>query len=341
MRGENQADKADILFEVVELSEVVQESFSFFSGIAPAYAVIVVNVYNALSHHIETYCELLSHSDFRVRREASRILRHFIEFADYSVPFVRDQIVQENDIYVLRELVRTYGDVAQYFLKISPDVDYEDNRKLLLRFLTNENDAIVQAEAALAYTKLTNYQRFNPPYDPENLPDNLLTILLEASHHSMQHKDDESLHDTYRYNLASGANRRQRYISEIIKYGVGQINKLLAMSDVSPFDTHMILRTLLDLHFRRLDRTGLHSKYELFKVTEQPSDLDGIHYGYPERIKYWRPIQPGDSLNPNQKSALRTVLDNDRFWEYPTNLFSFFYGLPDDREELRKLVERL
>lgn len=37
--------------------------------------------------------------------------------------------------------------------------------------------------------------------------------------------------------------------------------------------------------------------------------------------------------------ALKAIVAADRVWERPTNLFSYFYGLPDSRDELRKLVE--
>jgi hypothetical protein len=44
-------------------------------------------------------------------------------------------------------------------------------------------------------------------------------------------------------------------------------------------------------------------------------------------------------LIPRKIAAIRAIVENDKFWELPTNLFSFFYGLPDSREALRQLVE--
>jgi len=47
----------------------------------------------------------------------------------------------------------------------------------------------------------------------------------------------------------------------------------------------------------------------------------------------------GRKLNNEQRLALEAIVDCEPFWEIPTNLFSFFYGLPDEREALRKLLE--
>ncbi len=47
---------------------------------------------------------------------------------------------------------------------------------------------------------------------------------------------------------------------------------------------------------------------------------------------------PEKLISPEQKQILKSILDCQPFWELPTNLLSFFYGLPDSRDELRKLI---
>ena len=47
---------------------------------------------------------------------------------------------------------------------------------------------------------------------------------------------------------------------------------------------------------------------------------------------------PEKLIMPNQKQILKAILNCELFWELPTNLLSFFYGLPDDRQKLRKLI---
>lgn len=35
---------------------------------------------------------------------------------------------------------------------------------------------------------------------------------------------------------------------------------------------------------------------------------------------------------------LKAIVENQKFWEIPTNMFSFFAGLPDSPEELRAIL---
>jgi hypothetical protein len=43
--------------------------------------------------------------------------------------------------------------------------------------------------------------------------------------------------------------------------------------------------------------------------------------------------------NSGWRATLTILLESDAFWAVPSNLLSFCYGLPDDREELRALLE--
>ncbi len=41
----------------------------------------------------------------------------------------------------------------------------------------------------------------------------------------------------------------------------------------------------------------------------------------------------------SNKQVLQAIIDTETVWKIPTNLFSFFYGLPDSPKELRALLE--
>lgn len=53
-----------------------------------------------------------------------------------------------------------------------------------------------------------------------------------------------------------------------------------------------------------------------------------------------RKYRPGVPLKEEQRDILQAIVDCDPFWEISTNLFSFYYGLPDEREALRELVQQ-
>ncbi len=41
------------------------------------------------------------------------------------------------------------------------------------------------------------------------------------------------------------------------------------------------------------------------------------------------------------KQILQTVVENEKAWELPTNMFSFFFGLPNSREELQEVLSSI
>jgi hypothetical protein len=65
----------------------------------------------------------------------------------------------------------------------------------------------------------------------------------------------------------------------------------------------------------------------------------------PEATNTYRAYQVYDIVNKHlpwspHAPSLKRLLTVDKIWEIPTNLFSFFFGLPDSRDELRALIEK-
>jgi hypothetical protein len=54
-----------------------------------------------------------------------------------------------------------------------------------------------------------------------------------------------------------------------------------------------------------------------------------------------RTIQPWQLKTGKVAFILQSIIAQDRVWERPSNLFSYFYGLPDSREALRNLVDSI
>lgn len=63
-------------------------------------------------------------------------------------------------------------------------------------------------------------------------------------------------------------------------------------------------------------------------------------YSATEQGFFYRPQADRSLFLPNHvKPVLARLIGIDAFWAVPTNLLSFHYGLPDDREELRALLD--
>jgi hypothetical protein len=102
--------------------------------------------------------------------------------------------------------------------------------------------------------------------------------------------------------------------------------RLLNHPDISAEDAHLIARALLARAF--LSGTG-ESHWRHFPSYDKRAEgaIYIRHYAAARSIAYGR------------KSIVQAVVDADKVWERPTNLFSFFYGLPDSREALRALLD--
>ena len=56
---------------------------------------------------------------------------------------------------------------------------------------------------------------------------------------------------------------------------------------------------------------------------------------------YERIIPPWKLKTERVRSILQAIIAEGRIWERPSNLFSYFYGLPNSRDEPRRLVEEM
>jgi hypothetical protein len=130
-------------------------------------------------------------------------------------------------------------------------------------------------------------------------------------------------------------------LSYALQGGVYSQTWLLNHADLTEHEIHIVGREMIDSGFERLGSGKAEEwmayeidsidNYMLREISDQPG------YFYRDSLNdEW--IDQSDARE-KKSLILRAIIDCDRFWERPTNLFSFFYGLPDDREELRKLVE--
>jgi len=115
--------------------------------------------------------------------------------------------------------------------------------------------------------------------------------------------------------------------------------EIFKRSELTSVKAHRHYREILDKVFRKTNRNESEYYWETH-VRLDPSDSPNeLIYEYAERLKRGQ-YNPDKPLMDRQKQVLQAIVDCDPFWEIPTNLFSYFYGLPDDREELRRLANQ-
>lgn len=108
------------------------------------------------------------------------------------------------------------------------------------------------------------------------------------------------------------------------------IMNLLQKPDISGEQAHVLTRALLASTFLQAEEIESHWKrfpnFDRSTVgrfyTHHHSVLHSLGHPFQARTRY-----------------LQAIVDADRVWEIPTNLFSFFYDLPDTRDALQALLE--
>ena len=121
----------------------------------------------------------------------------------------------------------------------------------------------------------------------------------------------------------------EHLIQDLSRLGPEPLLGLLQEPGISAVQAHLIARGLLAQAFVHLNFNRLHWQ----QFPDHDRRKDGLFY-----IKHSGVRQ--DKWLPKNR-ALQAILNNDRVWEIPTNLLSFFYGLPDTRETLRALLAQL
>jgi hypothetical protein len=124
---------------------------------------------------------------------------------------------------------------------------------------------------------------------------------------------------------------RHQVIRDLARVGHAAFQGLLDDPASIPSDVHTIGRSLLASAF----------------LDPRDTDAHWVHYPEFEKRKLGQLYQRHPVLTMrgkllrDQAAALQALVDWEPFWQSPTNLLSFFYGLPDDREALRALLAHL
>src|SRR5262249_24442619 len=103
--------------------------------------------------------------------------------------------------------------------------------------------------------------------------------------------------------------------------------QVLHVPDLSREQAHLIVRCLLAQTFLSSKRNP--------RYWEQYFDFRGKDKGGLYSLEQVTALD-----TPQRKNIIQAIIDTDVFWELPTNIFSFFFGLPDSREALQALLDK-
>lgn len=125
-------------------------------------------------------------------------------------------------------------------------------------------------------------------------------------------------------------------VRDLAQLGYEPLLIMLKNSKIDSIQAHLIVRGLFASILAR-DEKLLYWDSKLSHTNE------GIYYLF----RYLRGEGDYRVLVRNKikaaffKQILQTIVENEKAWELPTNMFSFFFGLPNSREELEEVAKNL
>jgi len=118
----------------------------------------------------------------------------------------------------------------------------------------------------------------------------------------------------------------ERIIQDLARVDPEPLVNLLQNPAISTEQAHVIARGILASAFLSPGRAAAHWEHFPSRDMRDKGMFYVQDHAAVRFVKYQR------------ARLLQAIIDADKVWEMPTNLFSFFYGLPDSREGLRALL---
>jgi hypothetical protein len=270
--------------------------------------------YDALESGLQTYFNLVNDPNFEIRQGAIEVLGKLSN----SSEIIAQKLVSHFSFEETNEVKITLIDSLDSILS-TVDFSQLDIRNQYKEFLKGlvESDYGSQLRHSAARTSIrTSMSNFwGKKIKPDEVSPKVAEILIE---------------EYWKRHSANSQDYIQREIIELLsQLGPEPLEILLNDHRTTPDDAYYVVRGLM---------------FSAINIYHAPSSW---------REKYWKEHpnferMPKGNFHtfgnihfaniPETNRIIRSIVENDIFWKIPTNLFSFFYGLPDDREELRKLI---
>lgn len=322
--------------EVQDREQILSVLSAFASSVDKACGSInsvaslgtVAQLYNHLVSGIGIYESFLSHPDNDTRVDAVLLI------ADLHQNSARTRLRLWHT-FKREPLAYIRAEILDALIKTLPH-DWNPNKRLLIRYrncfetlVNTDENPDVKCNAAIGWIQCEalRLQFNNIAIKP---PEAIVQALLPA----LSYKG---------------------YVSKTMHYFLSLdkeiVQRIFSTADLTAPTLHVIARHLLSKTFRVTNRVGALSRGQgtyqkgwdfLLERDHQSGVLQSAMYqfkGNSYEQRHRADIHSDVPAGLEKRRLLQTILKRDRFWELPTNLFSFFFDLPDDREALQELVE--
>jgi hypothetical protein len=280
---------------------------------------LCLQTYEALRDGLNLYLELLTHGDRNEKLAACELLQYMTDDLERLIPELLEQFAREADeevqvslLYCLKQL---FGSLEW------PRFQLKEQYAPKLKAIVDEHPVqIVRVAAARVSVELV--RKYRIPND--DLISRQVAMLLAQEFLQpgtpMHWSEDDPL--IYQENIVRDLAR----LSDTFP-----LLHLLDEAGITAKQAQLLARGLL---CQALAGESEHRRHWQ-QIPSHERRKEGDFY------QFQHIIQPWQLKTDRVHAILQAIIDKERVWERPSNLFSYFYGLPDSRDELRRLVESI
>lgn len=302
-------DKADLLDHLAAVAEHI------YLYEHPTVEVMrrYLHTYDALKAGLPVVEQLLHHQDPATRIASSGVLQYMTDDATELIPRLVDRFGEEHDEQVQVALLRGMKPLLRSLILRFYRAGTEHAPFLRAVLETHPSRRVRVAAASMSVELMPPYEHkpeVVSPYVPELLTQEFLEQTQALDNVFWLFKNvEEAIRDLVRLPPEIGISVLQR-------------------PDLTPQQAHLLARALLQREFLSNDLTRRHQDKMRFN-------------GYAPGVIYVQHFPALTYMRHRKNHILEGIINAEMVWHIPTNIFSFWFGLPDSREELRALLNEV
>lgn len=279
---------------------------------------LCLQTYATLRAGLDVFLDLLAHGDRDERLAACELLQYMTDDSEQLIPVLLKRIELEADEAVQVGLL--YCLKALFASLEWPRFPLKEQYAPALRAIVEEHPSPqVRVAAARASVELPQYRLRD---------DNLISAQVAELLALEFLQPDPPIHWTEDIPLIY----QEHLVHDLARLSdPAMLLHLLANPGITAEQAHLIARGLLCQAF--VHRANQRSHWKQMASVEKHKE--GYYYLGEHAIADFQ----------LERSPVRAILQAitaaDRVWDRPTNLFTYFYGLPDSRDALRRLAEQM
>lgn len=280
---------------------------------------LCVQTYAALRTGLDLYLDLLARGDRDERLAACELLQYMSDDPERLIPILLAQIHQEADeetqvslLYCLKQL---FGSLE--WPRFPLRKQYAPNLRAIVE---DHPSKTVQVAAARASVEVIGrFQQSEEELLSPQVGELLAQEFLQPGTSKHWTEDYPSIYQEY-------------IVRDLARLpDPAPLLGLLTSPGITADQAHLLARGLL-CH-ALIDREQHNRHWQ--QMTSYEKRKEGFFFLHTYSIQPWK------FKTDRVRLILQAIVAADQLWELPTNLFSYFYGLPDSRQALRKLAEEM